>query len=65
MPLERDQASQLSQSRQLEQMTYVLKLKTNMKKLLWRNVHQGLMKEKIHSYKDPGAILMCIIQIPV
>lgn len=46
MPLERSQASQLSQEQTRKQMTYVSKLKTNMNKLLWRNVHPRFDKEK-------------------
>lgn len=46
MPLERSQASQLSQEQTRKQMTYVSKLKTYMNKLLWRNVHPRFDEEK-------------------
>lgn len=46
MPLERSQASQLSQEQTRKQMTYVSKLKTYMNKLLWRNVLPRFDEEK-------------------
>lgn len=57
MPLERSQASQLSQEQTLEQMTYVLKLKTNMKKLLWRNVHPRFDEGKNSLLQGPRCYL--------